>query len=290
MCGAGGGGAGGAPLGRAPGWSGRAGRPSALPPPLLGAGRRAGRTGVRGPSWCWVALWARTSCLSVGWGSRRSSVLAAHSANRSLVLRRGLGVVACCLARCNGMVVCLHVPGLHSSVLRVLCCFRDCLGCPDCCSWGPGRSRGCTPFRSADLQTLSRRTPCLESLCFPGCTLGFWSSLSSCRCTPCLHSLGCCSLGHRLLSLGCSGRRTPWVLRCLRGRIRGMMRRRCSLVTGDVAGLRSAAPGQSCVGSSMRTRSVVVVVLGAVAVWGRRKPLLRVLRLPMPMILLSVGF
>ena len=33
-----GGGAGGAPLGRAPGWSGRAGRPSAMPPPAFGCG------------------------------------------------------------------------------------------------------------------------------------------------------------------------------------------------------------------------------------------------------------
>ena len=142
-----GGGAGGAPLGRAPGWSGRAGRPSALPPPLLGAGRWAGRTGVRDPSWCWVVLWARTSCLSVDWGSQWSSVLSASSANRSLVLRRGLVAAVCCFASCNEIVVSLRVPGLHSSVRRVLRCFRDCLGCPDCCSCGPGRSRGCTHSR-----------------------------------------------------------------------------------------------------------------------------------------------
>ena len=174
------------------------------------------------------------------------------------------------------MVVFPRVPKLHSSVLRVLRCFRDCLGCPACRSWGPGRSRGCTPFRSADLQTFSRRIPCLGSLYFLGCTLGS-------------HSFGCCNLGHRLLSRGCSGRCTPWVLRCLRGRIRGMMRRRRSLVTGDVAGSRSAAPGQSCVGNSMMTRSVVVVGLGVVAVWDRRKPLLRVPRLPRPNIPPSVG-
>ena len=68
------GGAGGAPLGRAPGWNGRAGRPSALPPQLLGAERGAGRTGVCGPSLCWVPLRTRPSCLSAGSGSRRSSV------------------------------------------------------------------------------------------------------------------------------------------------------------------------------------------------------------------------
>ena len=198
--------------------------------------------------------------------------------------------MACCLASRSGMVISLHVPGLHSSVHLVLRCFRDCLGCPDCCSWGPGRSRGCTPFRSADLQTFSRRTPCLGSLCCLGCPLGFWGSLNSCRCTPCFHSLGCCNLVHRFLSLGCSGRCTPWVLRCHLGQSLGMTRRRYSLVTGVVAGSRSAAPGQSCAESSRMSRSVVVVVLGAVAVWGRRKPLLRVPKLPMPMILLSVGY
>ena len=221
-------------------------------------------------------LWARTSCLSVDWGSRWSSVLSARSANRSHVLRRGLVAAVCCLASCNEMVVSLRVPGLHSSVLRVLRCFRDCLGCPDWCSWDHGHSRGCTPFRSADLQTLSRRTLCLGGLCCLGCPLGFWGSLSPCQCTPCLHSLGCCNLGHRLLSLGCSGRCTPWVLCYHLGRSRGTTKRRYSLVTGVVAGSRSAAPGQSCAGSSMRTRLVVVVVLGAVVVWVRRKLLLRV--------------
>ena len=131
-----GGGAGGSPLGRAPGWSGRADRPSALPPPLLGAGRWAGRTGVRDPSWCWVLPWARTSCLSVGSGSRWSSVPAVRSASRSLVLQRSL-VAVCCLVSCNGRVVSLRVPGHYSSVIRALRCFRDCLGCPDCCSWAP---------------------------------------------------------------------------------------------------------------------------------------------------------
>ena len=84
------GGAGGAPLGRALDWSGRAGRTSALPPPLLGAWRWAGRSGAWDPSWWLVPLMARASCLSVGSGSRWSSVLFARSASRSLVLPRNL--------------------------------------------------------------------------------------------------------------------------------------------------------------------------------------------------------
>ena len=88
--GCGGGGAGGAPLGRAPGWSGRAGRPSALPPPLLGAGRWAGRSGAWGPAWCLVPVMARASCLSVGSYSRWSSVLFARSASGSHVLPRSV--------------------------------------------------------------------------------------------------------------------------------------------------------------------------------------------------------
>ena len=126
MCGWGG--AGGDPLGRSPGWSCRAGRPSALPPPLLGAGRWPGRTGVWVPSWCWVPLRARTFCLSAGSGNRRSSVLSARSARRSLVLPRSLVAAVCCFASCNGKVVSLRVPGLYSSVLWAPRCSRDYLG------------------------------------------------------------------------------------------------------------------------------------------------------------------
>ena len=48
---------------------------------------QGGGLGV-GPSWCWVTLGARTSCLSAGSGSRRSSYLFARSASRLLVLPR----------------------------------------------------------------------------------------------------------------------------------------------------------------------------------------------------------
>ena len=136
------------------------------------------------PLWYWVSLRARTSCLSAGLGSRRSSVPSVRSASRSPVLLSSLVSAVCCHASCNGKVVSLRVPGLHSSVLRALRCSRDCLGRPDCRSWGPGHSRGCTPFRSAGLQTSSRRTPCLVGPCCLGCPLGFWGSLSPCRCTP----------------------------------------------------------------------------------------------------------
>ena len=147
------GGAGGEQLGRSTGWSGRAGRHSALPPPLLGAGRWAGRSVAWGSSWGLVPLRARTSCLSAGSGSLRSSVPFASSASKSLVLLRNLGAVVCCLASCNGKVVSLRVPGLHSYVLMAPHCCCDYLGCPDCRGCGPGHSRGCTPFRSAGLQT-----------------------------------------------------------------------------------------------------------------------------------------
>ena len=86
-----GGGAGGAPLGRAPGWSGMAGRPSVMPPPLLGAGPWARRSG---------ALVARASCLSADSGTRWSSVLFVHSASRLLVLPRNLVSAVYCL--CSG--------------------------------------------------------------------------------------------------------------------------------------------------------------------------------------------
>ena len=181
----------------------------------------------------------------------------------------------CCLASCNGKVVSLRVPGLHSSVLRALRCFPDCLGCPDCRSCGPGHSRGCTPFRSAGLQTFSRRTLCLGVLCRLGCSICFRGDLSPCRCTPCLLRLDCCSLVHRILSLSCNGHCIPWVLRRRHGQSLGMTTRRYSQVTGVVGGSRSVAPGLSCAGNSMMTRSVVAVGLGVVAVWGRRKPLLR---------------
>ena len=187
---------------------GAAGR-AALVPPLLGAGRWAGRTGVWGPSWYWVPLRARTSCLSAGSDSRRSSVLSARSASRSLVQLRSLVAAVCCLASCNGKVVSLRVPGLHSSVLRALRCSRDCLWRPGCRSWGPSHCRGCTPFLSAGLQTSSRRTPCLGVLCLLGFPLGFLSNPGPCRHTHGLRSLGCRILYPHILSIGCSVRCTP---------------------------------------------------------------------------------
>ena len=196
----------------------QAGRPSALPPPLLGAWRWAGRTGVWGPSWYWVPPRARTSCLSAGSGSRRSSVPVVHGASKSLVLRMNLVAAVCCLASCNGKVVSLRVPGLHSSVLLAPRCSRDYLWRLDCLSWGPGHSRGCTPFRSAGLQTFSQRTACLGVLCHLGFPLGFLGSPDPCRRTRGLRSLGWRIPCHYILSLGCSARCTPGVLRLLLGR------------------------------------------------------------------------
>ena len=184
------GGAGGAPLGRSPGWSGRAGRPSAMPPFLLGAGRWTGGTGVWGPSWYWVPLRARTSCLSAGSGSRRSSVLFARSASRSLVLPRSLVAAVCFLGNCSGRWVCHRTPRLHSFVLRVPRCRRDFRGHPDRRNWGPGRSLGCTPCRFAGLRMISRRNPCLRGPGRRSCCLGPWGSPGPCRCTHGLHSLG----------------------------------------------------------------------------------------------------
>ena len=211
------GGAGGAPLGRAPGWSGRAGRTSALPPPLLGAGRRAGRMGAWGPSWCWVPPRARASCLSAGSDTRWSSVPFARSASNSLVLPRSLVVAVYFLGSCSEKAVSPRAPSLHSSVLRAPRCCRGCLGRPGYRSWGLGHSRGCTPFHSAGLRPFSRRTPCLGVLCRLGCPLGFWGSPGPCRCTTWLHSLGCSILYIHILSLGCSVRCTLGVFRSLRG-------------------------------------------------------------------------
>ena len=188
----------------APGWSGRAGRPSALPPTLLGAGRWAGRTGVWDPSWCWVSLRARTSCLSVGLGSRRSSAPVAHSASKSLVLLRSPGAAVYFLGSCSEKAVFHHAPMLHSSVLQAPRCCRGYLGRPGYRSWGPGHSRGCIPFHSAGLRTFSLRTPCLGVPCRLGCPPGFWGSPGPCRCTTCLHNRDCCTLGRHIISLGCS--------------------------------------------------------------------------------------
>ena len=122
------------PLGRAPGWSGRAGRPRAL---------------------YWVPLRALTSCLSAGSGNRWSSVLVVRSASRSRVLLRSLVAAVCYLASCNGKVVSIRIPGLHSSFLRAPRCSRDYIWRPDCRSWGPGHSRGCTP----SVLPVSKRPP-----------------------------------------------------------------------------------------------------------------------------------
>ena len=204
-------------MGRATGWSGRAGRPSAMPPPLLGAWRQAGRSGAWGPSWCWVPLRARASCLSAGSDTRWGSVLFVHSASRLLVLPRDLVAAVCCLASCNVNVVSICVPGLHSSVLRAPRCCLGYLGHPDRRSWGSGHSRGCTHVHSAGLQPFSRRTPWLGVLCRFGCPLGLLGSPGPCRCTRGLRSLGWCTLCHHILSLGCSVRCTPGVLRRLLG-------------------------------------------------------------------------
>ena len=169
------GGTGWAPLGRAPGWSGRASRPSALPPQLLCAGRWAGRSGAWDPSWCLVPLMARASCLSVGSGSRWSSVLFARSASRSHVLPSGLVAAVYFLGSCSEKAVFPHAPKLHLSVLRDPRYWCGCLGRLGYRSWGHGHSRGCTPFHSSGLRTFSRRTPCLGVLCRLGCPPVFGS-------------------------------------------------------------------------------------------------------------------
>ena len=184
-----------------------------MPPPLLGAGRWAGRSGAWGPSWCLVPLIARASCPWVDSGTQWNIVLSARNASRSLVLPRSLVVVVYFLGSCNGKAVHPSAPGLHSSVLGVPRC---CLGFhwhPDCCSWGPGHSRGCTPSRSAGLQTVSRRTPCPWVLGHPRCHPGLWGRPGPCRCPRGLRNLGCRTPCHHIPAPGCSVRCTPGVLR-----------------------------------------------------------------------------